>query len=202
MTLSSSVCRAGALGAFLAALPFGAALRAQGAVDVLITGAMVYDGTGAPGRITNVGIRGDRIAFVGAIPSGTTASRRIDATGLIVSPGFIDPHTHAYEGLPRLNAERRLSASSLMQGVTTVTIGPDGRGPFDVKRVLDESEKLGLGTNAYATVGFGTVRSQVMGASSAPATAVQIDSMRALITKAMREGAFGVGSGLFYAPQS
>jgi N-acyl-D-amino-acid deacylase len=202
MTFLSAVRRAGVLGLLIAAWPHGAALQAQGAVDVLITGAMVYDGTGAPGRITNVGIRGDRIAFVGAIPSGTTAARRIDATGLIVSPGFIDPHTHAYEELPRLNAERRLSASSLMQGVTTVTIGPDGRGPFDVKRVLDESEKLGLGTNAYATVGFGTVRAHVMGASSAPATKAQIDSMRALITKAMREGALGVGSGLFYAPQS
>ena len=202
MTLPLSAHRAVVTGAFLAALPYGAALRAQSAVDVLITGAMVYDGTGTPGRITNVGIRGDRIAFVGATPAGTTATRRLDATGMIVSPGFIDPHTHALEGLPRLNAERRLSASSLLQGVTTVTIGPDGRGPFDVKRILDESEKAGLGTNVYATVGFGTVRANVMGASSAPASKVQIDSMRTLITKGMKEGAFGVGSGLFYAPQS
>jgi N-acyl-D-amino-acid deacylase len=189
--------------ALLTALTGGnASLSAQPAVDVLITGAMVYDGTGAPGRVTNVGIRGDRIAFVGAVPRGTTATRRIDARGLIVSPGFIDPHTHAYEGLDRLNAERRHGASSLMQGVTTVTIGPDGRGPFDVARVLAVGEQAGLGINAYATVGFGTVRAHVMGASSAPASQVQIDSMRALITKAMREGAYGVGSGLFYAPQS
>ena len=95
MTLLSSTRRAALLGVVVAALPLGATLPAQGAVDVLITGAMVYDGTGAPGRVTNVGIRGDRIAFVGAIPTGTTAARRIDATGLIVSPGFIDPHTHS-----------------------------------------------------------------------------------------------------------
>jgi N-acyl-D-aspartate/D-glutamate deacylase len=139
---------------------------------------------------------------VGPAPRGTVARHRIEARGLIVSPGFIDPHTHAYEGMPRLNPERRQNASSLMQGVTTVVLGADGRGPFEVTRTLDESERAGLGTNTYALVGFGTVRSHVMGASSAPATQAQIDSMRALITRAMREGAYGVGSGLFYAPQS
>ena len=171
-------------------------------VDVLITGATVYDGTGAPGRITDVGLRGDRVVLVGPAPAGTVATQRIDARGLIVAPGFIDPHTHAYEGLPRLNAERRANLSSLMQGVTTVVLGADGRGPYDVARVLEASETAGLGTNTYAMVGFGTVRSQVMGASDAAATPAQTDSMRALITRAMREGAFGVGSGLFYAPQS
>jgi N-acyl-D-amino-acid deacylase len=179
------------------------ALHAQAdTIDVLITGGTVYDGSGAAGRQADVGLRGDRIAFVGAAPRLTVARRRIDARGLIVSPGFIDPHTHAYEGLPRLNAERRQNASSLMQGITTVVLGADGRGPFDVASTLAESERAGLGTNTYALVGFGTVRSHVMGASSAPATRSQIDSMRALITRAMREGAYGVGSGLFYAPQS
>ncbi len=176
-------------------------LRAQ-QYDVLITGGTVYDGTGAPGRTTDLGIRGDRIVFVGKAAARATATQRIDAKGLIVSPGFIDPHTHAYEGLPRLNATRRQNASSLMQGITTVVLGADGRGPVDVAKTLDESERAGLGTNTYVMAGFGTVRSKVMGSSSAPATKAQIDSMRALITQAMREGAFGVGSGLFYAPQS
>jgi len=171
-------------------------------LDVLITGGQVYDGRSAGPRGVAVGLRGDRIVLVGDVPAGTVARRTINASGLIVAPGFIDPHTHAYEGMPRLSAARRQNASSLMQGITTVTIGPDGRGPWDVARVLTEGERAGLGTNAYATVGFGTVRSHVLGASSAPATRAQIDSMRALITKAMREGAYGVGSGLFYAPQS
>ncbi len=176
-------------------------LRAQ-QYDVLIIGGTVYDGTGSPGRSADVGIRGDRIVFVGKAPARVTATQRIDAKGLIVSPGFIDPHTHAYEGLPRLNATRRQNASSLMQGITTVVLGADGRGPVDVAKTLDESERAGLGTNTYVMAGFGTVRSKVMGSSSAPATKAQIDSMRSLITQAMREGAFGVGSGLFYAPQS
>ncbi|MES2523109.1 MAG: amidohydrolase family protein [Gemmatimonadota bacterium] len=171
-------------------------------VDVLIAGGLVHDGSGTRARVTDVALRGDRILFVGAAPAGTVVRQRIDARGLIVAPGFIDPHTHAYEGLPRLGAERRQNLSSLMQGITTVVLGADGRGPFDVARTLDESERAGLGTNTYALVGFGTVRSHVMGASSAAATSRQIDSMRVLITRAMREGAFGVGSGLFYAPQS
>ncbi|MCC6431066.1 MAG: amidohydrolase family protein [Gemmatimonadaceae bacterium] len=188
-------------------LPLGALLLAASPLraqqyDILITGGTVYDGTGAPGRTTDLGIRGDRIVFVGKAAARATATQRIDAKGLIVSPGFIDPHTHAYEGLPRLNATRRQNASSLMQGITTVVLGADGRGPVDVAKTLDESERAGLGTNTYVMAGFGTVRSKVMGSSSAPATKAQIDSMRALITQAMREGAFGVGSGLFYAPQS
>lgn len=171
-------------------------------VDVLISGGTVYDGSGLRGRVADVGLRGDRIVFVGKAPAGTVAATRIDARGMIVSPGFIDPHTHAYEGLPRLDSVARLNASSLMQGITTVVLGADGRGPIDVARTLQESERAGLGTNTYAMTGFGTIRGHVMGASSAPATRAQIDSMRTLIEHAMRDGAFGVGSGLFYAPQS
>ena len=175
---------------------------AQRAVDILITGATVYDGTGQPARRADIGIRADRIVFVGPASATLRAVRRIDATGLIAAPGFIDPHTHAYEGLPDLDSTARRNIPALMQGVTTVVLGADGRGPLDVTRVLDASDRAGLGTNVYAMAGFGTARIQVLGASAAAATRVQIDAMRALITQAMREGAYGVGSGLFYAPQS
>lgn len=172
-------------------------------VDVLITRGTVYDGTGAPGRIADVGVRGDRVVFVGdAATAAVVGRRQLDARGLIVTPGFIDPHTHSFQGLPNLSDERRRNLGALMQGVTTVVLGADGRGPIDVARVLSESERRGIGTNTYALTGFGTVRSRVMGSSSSAATPVQIDSMRTLIAAAMREGAFGVGSGLFYAPQS
>ncbi len=194
-----------ALAAVLSAalgLPPAATVDSAASVDVLIRGATVHDGRGAAARITDIGIRGDRIVFVGVTPRGTTAALTIDATGLIAAPGFIDPHTHAYEGLPALDSTRRQNASSLMQGITTVVLGADGRGPVEVQRVLDESERKGLGTNTYALVGFGSVRSRVLGPSSAPATSAQVEAMRALVTQAMREGAMGVGSGLFYAPQS
>ena len=179
-----------------------AATRAD-SVDVLIKRGTVYDGSGKAPLVTDVGLRGDRIVFVGdAAKARVKAGRVIDATGLIVAPGFIDPHTHSMEGVDRFNDERRKNIPALMQGVTTVTDGPDGRGPFEVARIQSETEKKGLGTNTFALVGFGTVRAKVMGNSSAPATPAQIDSMRALIDKAMREGAYGVGGGLFYAPQS
>ena len=188
--------------ALLAVLLLWSGAQADSA-DLLIRGGIVYDGSGGPGRRVDVALRGDRISFVGdARQAGLVAKRTIDATGLIVAPGFIDPHTHSYEGLPNLNEERRKNLGALMQGVTTVVTGADGRGPLEVARVMTEAERLGLGTNTYALAGFGTARSRVMGNSSAPASPAQIDSMRALITQAMKEGAFGVGSGLFYAPQS
>lgn len=172
-------------------------------VDVLVRGGTVYDGSGGPARRLDIGIRADRIVFVGNAATASIRSRQtIDAAGLIVAPGFIDPHTHSFEGLPNLSEERRKNLGALMQGVTTVVTGADGRGPLEVARTLSEAERLGIGTNTYALTGFGTARVRVMGSSSAPATPAQIDSMKALIAKAMSEGAFGVGSGLFYAPQS
>jgi N-acyl-D-aspartate/D-glutamate deacylase len=176
---------------------------AADSVDVLIRGGTVYDGSGGAARRVDLGIRGDRIVFLGdAARARLTAGRTIDAAGLIVAPGFIDPHTHSFEGLPNLSEERRRNPGALMQGVTTVVTGADGRGPLEVAQVLTEAERLGIGTNTYALAGFGTARVRVMGNSSAPATPAQIDSMKALIARAMSEGAFGVGSGLFYAPQS
>ena len=176
-------------------------IQGTDSVTVLIRGGTVYDGSGAPGRVTDVGLRGDRIVFIGD-GSRARAGRVIDARGLIVAPGFIDPHTHVLGGAPSQNAASRRAESALMQGITTVTIGPDGRGPFNVAQVMADWDRLGAGTNVYNLVGFGAVRGAVMGNSSAKATPAQIDSMRKLIDKAMREGAYGVGGGLFYAPQS
>lgn len=186
-------------------VPLLIASLAQGtdSVDILVRGGTVYDGSLTPGRVADVGVRDDRVVFVGdAAQARLSARRTIDATGLIVAPGFIDPHNHALANLPLANDEARRNVPALMQGITTMTIGPDGRGSFEVARVMAESERLGIGTNVFTLVGFGTVRAAVLGPSSAPATPEQIDSMRKLIDKGMREGAYGVGSGLFYAPQS
>ena len=189
----------------IAFLPLLIALTAQGpdSVDILIRRGTVYDGSLTPSRVTDVGIRAERIVFVGdAAQARVRAGRVIEAQGLIVAPGFIDPHNHLLAGLPGANENTRRAPSALMQGITTLTIGPDGRGPFDVARVMAESEKAGIGTNVFTLVGFGDVRGNVMGNSSGKATPAQVDSMRKLIDKAMREGAYGVGGGLFYAPQS
>src|SRR5512134_3065784 len=103
---------------------FAASLMQGGdSVDILVRGGTVYDGSGSPGRVTDVGIRGDRIVLVGD-GSRLRAGRVLDARGLIVAPGFIDPHTHSLAGVPDVSEEGRRNAAALMQGVTTVTISP------------------------------------------------------------------------------
>jgi N-acyl-D-aspartate/D-glutamate deacylase len=89
-----------------------------------------------------------------------------------------------------------------MQGVTTVITGNDGGGPYEVARTLEKWRKDGIGSNGALLVGYGSARQAVMGMSDAKAVGPQLDSMRALIDKGMREGALGMSTGLYYAPQS
>lgn len=180
-------------------------LAAQGGApaDILIRNGRVIDGTGAPTRSADVAITGDRITFVGdAVKSKVSAKRTIDARGLIVAPGFIDPHTHALEDLSSNDPKRRANLDYLMQGVTTVVTGNDGGGPFEVARTLEKWKTSGIGSNGALLVGYGSARQAVMGMSDAKAEGAQLDSMRALIDKGMREGALGMSTGLYYAPQS
>jgi N-acyl-D-aspartate/D-glutamate deacylase len=172
-------------------------------VDLLIRGGTVFDGSGSPGRTTDVGVRGDRIVFVGdAETAGITAPRMIDATGLIVAPGFIDPHAHAQGDLAAGDRARRENLNYLMQGVTTVVVGNDGQGTYDVAGARAEMEAPGIGTNAAMLVGFGAVRGEVMGNRDAAPTAAELERMKSLVDQAMRDGAVGLSTGLFYSPQS
>ena len=187
--------------------PFVPAVRplvAQGApADLLIRNGRVIDGTGAPARSADVAITGDRITFVGdAARANVQANRTIDARGLIVAPGFIDPHTHTLEDLSSSDPKRRANIDYLMQGVTTVITGNDGGGPYEVARTLAKWKADGIGSNGALLVGYGSVRQAVMGMSDAKAEGAQLDSMRALVDKGMREGALGMSTGLYYAPQS
>jgi N-acyl-D-aspartate/D-glutamate deacylase len=170
-------------------------------VDVLIRGGQVYDGTTPTARTADIGVRGDRITFVGdARARSVTGRRTIDAAGLIVAPGFIDPHTHTAEDLGR--PDGRANLPFLMQGVTTVITGNDGGGPLDVGGTLDRWASAGIGTNAALYIGHGTVRQAVLGSADAAPTAAQLERMRAMVTDAMRGGALGLSSGLYYAPGS
>jgi N-acyl-D-aspartate/D-glutamate deacylase len=186
-----------------AAFGFPTVLNGQATADILIRNGRVFDGTGSPARNVDIGITGDRITFVGnAARSNISASRTIDASGLIVSPGFIDPHTHALEDLSSSDPKRRANLNYLMQGVTTVITGNDGGGPFEVARTLERWRTNGIGSNGALLVGYGSARQAVMGMSDTKAVGPQLDSMRALIDKGMREGALGMSTGLYYAPQS
>src|SRR5215210_5911190 len=127
-------------------LSFSFPAREQPGLDVLIKRGKVIDGSGSAPVITDVGIKGDRIVFIGdAAKEKISAARTIDAAGLAVAPGFIDPHTHTLEDLS--NADRKSNENYLMQGVTTVITGNDGAGPIRVRETLDGWRERGIGTN-------------------------------------------------------
>lgn len=158
----------------------------------------MYDGRGGPPRHADIGIRDDRILFVGEAPPGMLATRVVDARGLVVAPGFIDPHTHT-DGDVR-DPLRRGLAGYLLQGVTTVVIGNDGGGPVDVGAARAALERSGAGVNVIYLVGQGSVRRAVMGMTARAPTPAELDSMRVLVAAAMEAGAAGLSTGLYYAP--
>jgi N-acyl-D-aspartate/D-glutamate deacylase len=158
------------------------------------------DGTGTAGRRADVGVRGDKIVFVGATPRGTTATKVIDAKGLVVAPGFIDPHTHTAEDLS--NEKEKSNLPYLMQGITTVMNNNDGGGPVNIGAQLAAWTKNGIGTNTAVYIGQGSVRRAVMGMSGGKPTQAQMDSMKKLVARGMDEGAIGMSTGLYYAPGS
>ena len=176
------------------------AAPAPPAVDLLIRGGTVYPGDGAP-FVGNVAIRGDRVTAVGPRLS-VAAKRTIDARGLIVAPGFIDPHTHMEAALASPDARERLIPAFLLQGVTTAFVGNDGGGSADVAAVLARAETRPVGINYAAYVGFGAVRQAVIGEAAHAPDRQELARMRGLVARAMCEGALGLSTGLFYAPQS
>jgi N-acyl-D-aspartate/D-glutamate deacylase len=127
------------------------------------------------------------------------AARTIDATGLVVAPGFIDPHTHTLGDLYDQN--RKSNQAYLMQGVTTVVTGNDGGSVLNIGEILKKWDEQGIGTNAVLLAGHGTIRGHVLGSTDAQPTPAQLEEMKALVARAMDEGAFGLSTGL-YAPGS
>ncbi|MEK9500461.1 D-aminoacylase [Gemmatimonadota bacterium DH-20] len=162
--------------------------------DLVIAGGTVIDGTGAPGERADVGIRGDRISVIGDL-SGAEAERTIDATGLVVAPGFVDLHAHLDPLLRLPSAE-----SHVRQGVTTALGGPDGGGPLPTGRYLARAESLGVGMNVAFLVGHNRVREAVMNLEDRAPTPAELAEMEGLVAQAMGEGAFGISTGLKYLP--
>ncbi len=184
---------------FLAALTTAAAAPPE-RVDLIIRGGTVYTGESAP-FVGDVAVKGDRIHAVGRRLT-QRAARVIDARGMIVAPGFIDPHTHAGEQLASPDAQARLVPAFLMQGVTTAFIGNDGGGDLDVAAVLGAARQRPVGINYAAFVGFGAVRQAVIGQADRAPSPAELDRMRQMVARAMCDGALGLSTGLFYAPQS
>ena len=180
----------------------GAASNAQ-EQTVVLAGGNVFSGDDAPPVVADVLIRGDRIAGIGP-PGSLSADRTIDVSGLAVAPGFIDLHSHAVrESAARSGLFRWPDAENLLrQGVTTVIGGPDGWSPLPLAEHFAAVEASPASVNYGAFVGHGAVRQHVIGLDDRPATADEMTAMRAEVEQAMRDGAFGLSSGLVYIPGS
>ena len=165
--------------------------------DLLILNGRVLDGSGNPWVREDLGIRADRIVARGRL-AGATATRTIDAQGLVVAPGFIDVHSHAGGSVARETL--RDAAGLLAQGITTIVANPDGGGPVDVAGQRQTLEANGVGVNVALLIGHGSVRGAVMGAARRAPTADEHAKMAALVQAAVDAGAFGLSSGLFYEP--
>jgi dihydroorotase/N-acyl-D-amino-acid deacylase len=163
--------------------------------DLVIANGRVVDGSGAPWFVADVGVRGDGIAAIGRLRDAT-AQVVIDATGLVVAPGFVDPHVHARERLFDLPT----AEGYLLQGLTTVVEGNDGSSAFPVAGFLDRVAATTVSPNVATFVGQGTVREAVMGTANRKASAGEIARMQALVAQAMAEGALGLSTGLAYVP--
>ncbi len=198
----------------------GSARAQQTSYDFLITGARIVDGTGAPWYFGDIGIRGDRIAAIGDLHDAA-AKQRIDASGLVASPGFID-----VQGQSEFNIliDNR-AASKITQGVTTEITGEgssiapvndrmledmkDGAKKYGVTldwRTLDEYfrhfERVRPAINLGTFVGAGGLREYVVGKDNRAATPAELEQMRQLVAQAMQQGAFGLSSALQYMPDS
>jgi N-acyl-D-amino-acid deacylase len=186
--------------------------------DLVLRGGTVYDGSGRPPVVADVALRGDRIAAVGDL-AWATAERELDVRGLAVAPGFVNMLSWAVESLivdPR-------SLSDIRQGVTLEVFGEGwSMGPLTPEmkayaesqqtsfeyaiewttlgEYLEWLERRGIAPNVASFVGATTVRIHEIGYENRPPTDEELERMRALVRRAMEEGALGVGSSLIYAP--
>jgi N-acyl-D-amino-acid deacylase len=189
--------------------------------DLLIKNGLVVDGAGNPWFKADIAVSKGKIAKIGRLGTAK-AEKTIDAQGLIVAPGFIDIHTHSDLTL-LINPK---AESKILQGVTTEIVGNCGSSaaPVDKKTLnhlkeewgpeakavkwnwssmggyLNRLENQGVSMNVASFVGHGTVRTAVLGVENRKPTAKELKAMKTLVAESMKEGAFGLSSGLVYLP--
>ncbi len=178
----------------LACLTASTTPQTNPATSLLLAGGIVVDGTGARRRQADVRIVGDHISAIGKLKP-QAGERVIDARGLIVAPGFVDVHNHSERGL----LTERNARSQILQGITTLAVGPDGGSPFPLADYLSKLEQQHTAVNVLAFIGHATVRQQVLGQDyKRAATEREIARMAELVEQAMRDGAVGLSTGLEY----
>ena len=167
-------------------------------VDILITNARIIDGTGSPWFVSDLAIDDGRIVGMG-VNLDVNAKQTVDARGRVLTPGFIDVHTHVESSGTRPGLERIPRADNfLLDGVTTIISGNCGSSEVDVG---DYQRRLsGLGINVATFIGHNSVRRTVMGLDNRAPTAAEEAAMRELVDQAMRDGAVGFSTGLLYVP--
>ena len=178
----------------------GTAQAQRQAFDLLIRGGQVVDGTGNPWFTADVAVAGDTIVAIAAgLEPGS--ARIVDARGKIVAPGFIDVHSHSEERQDRQDIIGNPGAeNNVRQGVTTVFASPDGGGSVQVASYLTKVDAARPAINVGTFIGHGSVRGAVIGQVNRVATTQELDRMRDLVRQGMRDGAFGLSTGLFYVP--
>ena len=163
--------------------------------DLVLRGGQIVDGSGNPWFVGDVAVTGGVIVEIAPHIEGE-GDREIDASGLVVAPGFIDLHTHANRGIfTDPSAE-----FFIRQGVTTIFEGPDGSSPLPIGPFLERIAEADPAPNFGTFVGHGSIRGDVMGQDDRAPTDDELEAMRELVRNAMHEGAFGLSSGLFYTP--
>ncbi len=163
--------------------------------DLLLRNGRIVDGTGTPWFRGDIAVQGDTIVLI-APAIDAPAARAIDVGGRVIAPGFIDIHTHARRGI----FEVPTAPNYVRQGVTTLFEGPDGSSPLPLAPFLQKLEALQKSVNIGSFIGQGSIRSAVIGNVDRKATAEEIRKMEALVERGMRDGAFGLSTGLFYVP--
>ncbi|MEO5824944.1 MAG: amidohydrolase family protein [Gemmatimonadales bacterium] len=176
-------------------------IQARAAHDIVFRGGTVVDGSGAPGFVADVAISGSRITKIGPAIAGR-GREEFNAWGRVVSPGFVDIHSHGDESL---HADPR-AESLIRQGVTTIVVGQDGSsqgagpGGDAFARYLDQVDSWHPAVNVAAMIGLGSVRGIVVGNIDRPATPTELSRMTEAVTAALDAGACGASSGLEYTP--
>ena len=190
-----------ATGGLLALAEDALDLPPQAAIDadVLLKEGLIYDGSGDEPFRGSVAIRGDRIVAVGTFPVGRI-KMAVDCSGLVISPGFIDLHNHSDQQM--IDRRTRANTNYLTQGCTTIVTGNCGAGPIEVAKYYNQIDVDGAGTNVLHLVPHGALRARVVGTAYRAASSDDIAAMQGLARQAMREGAWGLSSGLIYVPSS